>query len=233
MGTKTLKRVPLDFQWPPNKVWEGYINPYARKCEPCDGSGATSALLHLDNLVGLIMTAGADSVRGTFHPWLRVGNAPDKAPSSEMAELTTGLSGRDPKNSPFGHDSLDWGKAVETIIKAAGLDPEVWGICKNCLGEGIDPEVRADYEAWQKQEPLTGNGYQLWDTCGEGSPISPVAATAEELADWCAENATLFGSHGTSRENWLKMFTGEKDLEWGSTLVGTANYLGPAGNLPD
>jgi hypothetical protein len=38
---RTLRRVPLDFNWPLNKTWEGFLNPYAKQqldCE-CDGSG--------------------------------------------------------------------------------------------------------------------------------------------------------------------------------------------------
>ena len=30
---RELKRVPLDFDWPQNKVWHGYLNPYhSTKC---------------------------------------------------------------------------------------------------------------------------------------------------------------------------------------------------------
>jgi hypothetical protein len=37
---RTMKRVPLDFSWPKNMIWKGYINPYrSQKCEPCAGSG--------------------------------------------------------------------------------------------------------------------------------------------------------------------------------------------------
>lgn len=41
MGRK-LYRVPLDFNWPKNKVWEGYLNPYyaqSTQCTACGGSG--------------------------------------------------------------------------------------------------------------------------------------------------------------------------------------------------
>lgn len=58
-------------------------------------------------------------------------------------------------------------------------------------------------------EPPVGEGYQLWETTSEGSPISPVFSTAEELADWCAEHATTFGSFRASKEKWLKMFAAE------------------------
>ena len=32
---RELKRVPLDFDWPVGTVWEGFINPYSDKEEPC------------------------------------------------------------------------------------------------------------------------------------------------------------------------------------------------------
>ena len=57
-------------------------------------------------------------------------------------------------------------------------------------------------------EPPKGEGYQLWETTSEGSPISPVFASAEELADWCADNATTFADNKATKEQWLKMFGG-------------------------
>lgn len=42
MGRK-LMRVPMDFSWPLNKVWGGYLNPYTAQnidCPDCDGSGS-------------------------------------------------------------------------------------------------------------------------------------------------------------------------------------------------
>lgn len=39
---RTLKRVALDFNWPRNKVWQGYLNPHSnamRDCRACDHSG--------------------------------------------------------------------------------------------------------------------------------------------------------------------------------------------------
>lgn len=53
---RTLKRVPLDFNWPLNTVWGGYLNPHARqssKCDDCDGSGyAPMAKLFNDQWYG-------------------------------------------------------------------------------------------------------------------------------------------------------------------------------------
>jgi hypothetical protein len=39
---REIKRVPLDFGWPINKTWGGYLNPYygqSIKCPECGGSG--------------------------------------------------------------------------------------------------------------------------------------------------------------------------------------------------
>jgi hypothetical protein len=40
MGHRDIKRVSLDFDWPLNKVWDGYLVPSGTKpCENCDGTG--------------------------------------------------------------------------------------------------------------------------------------------------------------------------------------------------
>lgn len=217
MGHRTLKRVPLDFQWPIDKVWEGYINPHYRECKECDGKGLTYARQHLENLVHLILVAGECSTRGESHPWLNVGCAPSEPPSKDMMELTTGLAGRKP--SFIGHDSLDRWTAVDKIIKAAGLNPKQWGVCLNCKGEGVDPKVRRKYKRWKEYEPPTGGGYQLWETTTEGSPVSPVCGTTEELATWCEKNASIFGGQKVSKSEWLKMFTKKDGVDNGSTMI--------------
>lgn len=41
---RELKRVPLDFVWPENKPWQGYLNPHYAKihdCPACAGSGSS------------------------------------------------------------------------------------------------------------------------------------------------------------------------------------------------
>ena len=49
MGRET-KRVPLDFDWPLNVEWKGYINGFAGaaiQCSLCHGSGCTAAVQRL------------------------------------------------------------------------------------------------------------------------------------------------------------------------------------------
>jgi hypothetical protein len=56
-------------------------------------------------------------------------------------------------------------------------------------------------------EPPEGEGYQLWETTSEGSPVSPVFKTLDELCEWCAENATTFADFKASKEQWLSMLS--------------------------
>lgn len=55
-------------------------------------------------------------------------------------------------------------------------------------------------------DPPMGDGYQLWETTTEGSPISPVFVTLEELAEWCEDGATIIGFQKIAKEEWLKAF---------------------------
>ena len=119
------------------------------------------------------------------------------------------ISGDDSRRmSAFPHpwlDAIDNQSAVDKIIAAAGL-PDTWGTCAACDGEGLDPSVREAYEAWTETPVPTGDGWQMWETTSEGSPISPVFATPEELARWLADNgASTFGNNTATYDQWLAM----------------------------
>jgi hypothetical protein len=53
---RELRRVPLDFAWPLNKVWGGYLNPFyeqSTKCDACGGCGySPKAALYADQWYG-------------------------------------------------------------------------------------------------------------------------------------------------------------------------------------
>jgi hypothetical protein len=107
----------------------------------------------------------------------------------------------------MGHDSLNAGIAVSARCKREGFTDT----CPACAGHGSVeryPGQRAEAEAWEPQEPPAGDGWQLWETTSEGSPKSPVFATAEELAAWCAGNATAFADIRWTRAEWLRSFLG-------------------------
>lgn len=156
-------------------------------------------MLWLETVTHLLLMLG-DDVTGNqncgrdLHPYL-ASLGPYRRPSADMVELTTGLAGRAP--GFMGHDCCDRWSATKKIVAAAGL-PETWGICQACQGHGDvgTPEERQAREDWQGSEPPSGDGWQLWETTTAGSPISPIFATAEELAVWISQNPCGFEPHG-------------------------------------
>lgn len=69
------------------------------------------------------------------------------------------------------------------------------------------PPDREYYRPNWKPEERTH--YQMYETTSEGSPISPVFATPEEVARWCADNgASAFGRETASYEAWLRIAKG-------------------------
>lgn len=106
----------------------------------------------------------------------------------------------------FGHDSINnW-----VCIKAECARLGVPHSCATCAGEGeIWPsaEAKQAHEDWKPTEPPVGDGYQVWETVSEGSPISPVFSTPEDLAKHMA--TTSWGADdGTPYEAWLKFING-------------------------
>lgn len=87
----------------------------------------------------------------------------------------------------FGHDGINSSVAVQAACERAG-EPL---LCNKCDGHGSHeryPGQRAEAEAWEATGPPEGEGWQLWETVSEGSPISPVFASAEQLATWMTRN---------------------------------------------
>ena len=216
MGHRTVKRVPLDFDAPLNETWHGYVSPDWRPCpsDDCD-NGSTYAAAWAEKIISqLLMLADADEANGKgLHPWLeRVPLRPDKLPKPDaIRELTGGLSR--PWRAPFGHDACDRWSAVHAVIKAAGL-PDDWGTCPVCKGHAIHPDDIAPSEAWQTTEPPEGEGWQMWETTSEGSPQTPVFATAAALADYCAVHCTWFADQKWTAAQWLASFeAGTTDVD--------------------
>ncbi len=51
--------------------------------------------------------------------------------------------------------------------------------------------------------------YQMYETCSEGTPVSPVLPTPEAVARWCADNgASAFGDQTASYDAWLRVARG-------------------------
>lgn len=84
------------------------------------------------------------------------------------------------------HDAISASVAVRARCEREGVAER----CSACEGEGstATAEQRAAHEAWEPTEPPAGDGWQLWETVSEGSPISPVFASDVELAEWMTTN---------------------------------------------
>lgn len=92
------------------------------ECPTCGGAGDLSERRQVERIVAQILDLGTP---------LRPGGTP------ALGELTGGLAGRAPR--AWGHDALDRCEATNKVIRAAGLDPQVWGICPTCKGDGKLP----------------------------------------------------------------------------------------------
>lgn len=106
----------------------------------------------------------------------------------------------------MGHDPINQWVVVEAECKRKGIDPT----CHHCQGSGtlwVSPEDEAAAEAWEQTEPPAGDGYQIWETVSDGSPISPVFPTPESLAEYMTGRA-WGGDRGSSYDSWLRFING-------------------------
>ena len=104
----------------------------------------------------------------------------------------------------WGHDAISNGVCVEARCAREGVPCR----CARCRGTGTiwpTPEIERQYDEWTETEPPTGDGYQLWEDVSEGSPVSPVFASLDELCAWAAEHATTFADKKATAEEWKEM----------------------------
>lgn len=118
----------------------------------------------------------------------------------------------------FGHDSINQWVCVKARCKKLRVSTR----CKECKGNGTIWQSKAAmrfHNAWRKQDPPKGEGWQLWETVSEGSPISPVFSTPEELATYMSTpgNDTSV-TKGTTFEQWMGMIC----VGWAPSLIGTS-----------
>jgi hypothetical protein len=121
----------------------------------------------------------------------------DRIPTVEEMGIYTCMS--------FGGSNMEY-----TLIKARCARAGEAVECSACKGEGhmwTSPEAKQTAEDWKETEPPAGDGYQIWETVSEGSPVSPVFATPEELAAWMVANDTST-TKDTSYDSWLKWING-------------------------
>ena len=118
-----------------------------------------------------------------------------------------------------GHDAINASIVVGARCEREGK-PRT---CHTCGGRGDvgTAEQRAAYEAWEPTDPPTGDGWQLWETTSEGSPISPVFATGDELAAWMSQNPCGFGGARITLKTAMAWVHGPG---WAPSMVSSAVY---------
>lgn len=232
---REIRRVPVDFNWPLNKVWEGFQNPNpgADRCIACDATGYNPATREIADLFydsdgdwRYDYGKDPDGKPADRPPWRVIGNCRRWCHSITQDEVQALVDGgrlwdftRTPRNEEqreivrqkiagggnswlpfdngyiptadevnkahmtgFGHDAINRWILIEARAKRLG----VYGSCEVCDGTGTvwpSEERKANYEAWKPYDPPSGDGWQMWQTVSEGSPVSPVFATAGGLED--------------------------------------------------
>lgn len=276
---RELRRVPLDFDWPINKTWDGFVNPLyaATKCKACDGTGYSPEGRRMKDLWyghapfkpedrGSVPFTPEDDEVAAFAKrnvnaspefygrdrqaierearrlchlwnghWCHHLNEDDVSALIEAERLydfthTFDTTNRwQPKSPPYtptprevnlwsisglGHGSVNSWVCIKAECARLGVPAE----CRQCGGDGEvwpSPENKQAYEDWQRTPPPTGDGYQIWETVSEGSPISPPFSTPEDLARYMA--TTKWGADpGTPYETWLAFIRGPG---WAPSLV--------------
>jgi hypothetical protein len=243
---RDLKRVPLDFQWPMDKTWEGYLmrtSLHEQTCAGCQGSGYSPEARRFQALWyghqpctpeqtgSTPLTAETPDVRAfaerniaSSPHYYGTGEAAVVAEAQRLADLWNGMwshhlnqddvnalveaerlmdfthtwtsgsgwAAKEPSpavsaedvnrwsRSGFGHDSINSAVVIRARCEREGVPV----VCSVCSGHGsIEryPGQRAESDAWERTEPPTGEGWQVWETVSEGSPITPVFGTADAL----------------------------------------------------
>lgn len=165
--------------------------------------------LNDDDVAALV---AADRLYVLTHTWSRETGWKKKEPAHvpTAAEVNAWSIG-----PGMGHDGINCWVVITAECKRLGEPVN----CIHCDGEGslwASAEDRKAYDEWEQTEPPEGEGYQIWETVTEGSPISPVFATPEQLARYMA-GRRWGADEGTPYEGWLAFINGPG---WAPSLVG-------------
>lgn len=227
LSGRELRNVPLDFDWPRERVWEGYLMPrhlLLEHCTQCSGSGYSAQAQQLERTFydfdrdatgngGWNDKLTQDDVdyllaNGRLRTW--VTDDSQRGGAWQTLPLTAQQVNDAQRGGPmadYAHDGIN----RYLLIKHRCEQLAAPHVCSTCDGQGEvgTPEQRAAHDAWQPTDPPTGDGIQMWETVSEGSPVSPVFANSPQgrldLAAWLSEHHNLVGSL-RSRDEWMRIF---------------------------
>lgn len=192
---RELKRVALDFDWELGKIWKGYQNPHNIPCSQCSGTGLSRAGALLDDitmdLARAVRISRGETGRNHYSAMNHQMPETDTGFDPELKMLLEKATGREIKESSayYGGHPIAY-EIQEMLFQKAGIKRDEWGFCTHCEGEGISPDHLEDYEEWESYEPPSGEGWQVWENVSEGSPITPVFKTDQELIEHLSSKGT-------------------------------------------
>jgi len=207
---REVRRVPLDFDWPLGKVWDGYLMPEEVSlldCPDCElgyspnGEWLQSTFWDRGDRAGWydkltqpeveLLAAEGRLNRGpwgdftyseqyindegeTRYRWHRNDNP---APSADEVNQRAA-------NNGMLYDCITQNILVRYRCERLGV-PHYCGTCGGSAQVG-DEVLKEAHDAWEPTAPPAGDGWQVWETTSEGSPVTPVFASAERLARFIA-----------------------------------------------
>jgi hypothetical protein len=90
-----------------------------------------------------------------------------------------------------------------------------YGVYDEETGWCVHPAFATACKEWQPIEPTSGDGWQMWQTVSEPSPVSPIFDTVDELINWMADN-----KYSQWAIQWVR-----KGKTWLPTAMGCNNTL--------
>lgn len=194
-------------------------------------NGMWSHHLNADDVAALVEAGRLMDFTHTFSPetrWQKI--EPPVMPTPEQVNAWS-IQG-------LGHDSINAMIAIRARCEREGVSDT----CGTCDGHGSLEAYegqRAEADAWKPDEPPAGEGWQMWETVSEGSPVSPVFATAEDLAQWLTTPAAV-ESHAVRQPMTISQARGFVGEGWAPTGIGNASgyhdgaeYIGTEAALRD
>lgn len=196
---REIRRVPLDFAWPLEKVWEGFLNPHYRECPEalknnCH-AGYTNAGKWLDAIARLIAIVGEEAYQNKpeYHErWKKTGRIYPHPYLKEWPQAPhVEMSWKDCQRLHAIKDKFEKERALHAWFqnnppKLLNLDEEMADFVKR-LANGRDlwpAGGMTSYEIWKALIKAAGVDEETWGVCSvcKGEGMDP--AVREKYEAW-------------------------------------------------
>lgn len=237
-----VRRVPVDFDWPIGKIWDGFLMPeslHELNCRACGGEGYGPEARAIARTFYPHQIGGPNADVLAWHDKLgqaevdnlvaegRLRTLVNREPTDDnprdwewvsVPRAAAEVNEQNRRPGLDGHDAINRMILVEFRCKALGIPLR----CPDCKGHGsveVYPGQRADAEQWEETDPPIGDGWQVWETVSEGSPISPVFPDREGLIGWLMSPEYNWGTSRPLTREQAEAFT---ESGWAPTFIVSA-----------